>query len=204
MANDDVSGEMLAVWVDREYDRHKAEQPGGSRYGEYVRADAGLFGEAWEREDRRAWVASIAWQIASAPFMEPGYISRHPRVFELHVAPCGWDGSLIVRLELITPQCEILTRSREWQGDRGWRDWLNTPWGPDHFDLPTDEQVLKEPYLLSSSVLMFGVPADALPDVEPVPLAGEDLVDVATRAVDAIADAINTAVSPAIATIEGS
>jgi len=64
-------------------------------------------------------------------------------------------------------------------------------------------QLLRVQYLLSSSVLMFGVPADALPDVEPAPLASEDLVDVATRAVDAIADAINTAVSPAIAMIEG-
>jgi len=52
-------------------------------------------------------------------------------------------------------------------------------------------------------VQRHGVPADALPDVEPAPLASEDLVDVATRAVDAIADAINTAVSPAIAMIEG-
>lgn len=75
-------------WPDDDYDAEYASN-GTSRYGAYLHTrHAGLFREGGELTTDPLRFAAAAWEIASAPIMDPPYVRSHPRV--LYTIP-EWD-----------------------------------------------------------------------------------------------------------------
>lgn len=193
--------DTAAVWIDSDSDQAHARLGSTSRYADMVLASTALFADAWTSKTPAAIAAHVAWLIAiDAGADRPGYARQHSRIFELFV---DWtdDGALTVKLELITPQSEALAAFVAAAADGEWSDWPVRATHDDPHRPPTDEQIRKTSYLLSSSVLMFQLPIE-LPALPAYPLEGDALVDFAMRSVSSIAAAINATISPAIALLE--
>lgn len=143
-----------AVWIDADYDREHATG-GHSRYGAYVRDRLGSFAECWDGsydDPAEVQFAATAWRVATGPIMVPGYVRCHPRILTTELEPSSWDCSLLAQVDLITPWPRPLTDSRRWMAatDRGWwRDW-QLEFGGTYY-APTDEDLTKAPYLLTSA-----------------------------------------------------
>jgi len=201
-----------AVWIDTAYDTEQASN-GHSRYGAYVRDRIDWFADCWDGCDEGvlpARFAATAWRIATGPVMVPGYIRRHRRVLSTELACSYWDGSLLARVDLITPWPQPLRQDSGWvkQTDRGWwRDWP-IEFG-DAYCEPGDEDLAKAPYLLTTASLRFTVPSAELSDA-PRASGGAGLPDPAallTAAQQSVARAVravNRVVWPVIDQLEHS
>jgi hypothetical protein len=191
-----------AFWIDRDYDAAQASD-GVSRYGAYVRQHAAEFAEAWGESDAVSRFAESAWRAGTGPVMAPGYVRCHPRIKRARVQRSHWDGSLAAAVELVGLWSAALDSSRSWQGDRYWRDWPteHQHWNNrDVFLEPSEEDITKAPYLLTTHDLRFAVPTGALP----APPAGpyDDLVDLARATVETLVAELNRIVAPVIAALE--
>src|SRR3569833_2885723 len=167
-------GEHEALWVDREYDRGRAD--GSSRYAERVRHNVAAFDESWG-DIAPVTFACAAWRLATAP--PPPWVRWHRRI--LPVAPLPAQ----------------LTTSREWWRDRGWRDWPQT-FG--QYLEPTDRDLTRSPFLRTTLVIDTPVPLGALPPAPSGP--SETLADTARLAVTVLVKELNELLNPIIRRLE--
>ncbi len=199
-----------AVWIDADYDKDSASD-GKSRYGAYVRDRVSSFAECWDgiyEEALAVHFAATAWQAATGPIMVPGYVRYHRRIRGVQLEHSYWDGSLLASLDLITPWPQQLRESPRWmeQTARGWwRDWL-MEFG-DAYCEPSDEDLTKAPYLLTTASMRFTVPSIELPQ-PPVGWRGRgmpdpaDLVATARESVAVVVRELNRIVGPVIRALE--
>jgi len=199
-----------AVWVDADYDRENASD-GVSRYGTHVRDRFDSFAECWDStydSTLPVHFAENAWQVAICPIMAPGYVRYHQRILSTGLGHTYGGGSLLARVDLITPWPAALRSSRRWIDDAGrgwWRGWVRGFGGTYHE--PSDNDLARDPYLLSIASLRFTVPIADLP----TPLTAEHgrpdaavVVVAAQRAVAVLVDAVNRMVWPVIQQLERS
>ncbi len=194
-----------ALWIDADYDRDRASD-GSSRYGAYVRQHLDSFAECWDgtfEEDLKVHFAETAWRVATGPIMVPGYVRCHRRIMRTELAYSYWDGSLLAAVDLVTPWPAPLTESRQWmeQSGRGrWSDWL-VEFG-DALCEPSDQDLAKGPFLLTTSSLRLAVPDGQLPLPPSARQAPHDLADLARQAVATAVREIDRVVRPVIEALE--
>jgi hypothetical protein len=185
-------GEHEALWVDREYDRGRAD--GSSRYAERVRHNVAAFDESWG-DIAPVTFACAAWRLATAP--PPPWVRRHRRILSVTCDRNPWDGTLTAHALLVSPLPAQLTTSREWWRDRGWRDWPQT-FG--QYLEPTDQDLTRSPFLRTTLVIDTPVPLGALP---PAPSGPSDtLADTARLAVTVLVKELNELLNPIIRRLE--
>lgn len=199
-----------AVWIDADYDRENASDK-VSRFGAHIRERLDSFAECWDGTYDRALqvhFAENAWQVAIGPIMTPGYVRYHPRILSIGLAHTYRAGLLLARVDLITPWPAALRSSRRWIDDAGrgwWRGWVQE-FGHTYRE-PSEEDLSRDPYLLSIASLRFTVPIAGLP-TPPTAKHGQPdaavVVAAAQRAVAVIADAVNRMVWPVIQQLERS
>jgi len=199
-----------AVWIDDAYDHSHASNR-TSRYGAYIAQHLDTFAECWDGtfdSDLSSHFTAAAWRVAIGPIMAPGYVRYHPRILHTELAHSYWDGSLLARVDLIAPWPHPLQRSTQWMQPTGrgwWHDWCNE-FG-DAYCEPSDEDLAKSPYLLTTASLRFSLPtadlpllpaswrAQAMPDIA-------EVVTVAQAAVAVTVKEINQAVGPVLEALE--
>jgi len=193
-----MSPAPTAFWIDRDYDREQASD-GISRYGAYLR-DATF--EPWTDDDQAVEWAVFAWRRATGPVMSPGYVRYHPRVLAAQLERSGWDGSLIVRVSLVSAWPEQLTRAlvravRLGDRDAYWQDWPTEYRSCDttYYCEPSEADIAARPYLLTTVSLQFTVPSAALP--EP-PATSAALLSAGQQAVAVVVAELNRIVGPVL------
>jgi hypothetical protein len=184
---------MVAFWIDDGFDREHAAD-GRSRYGEEVRRRIDDFAGAWG-DIAPATFAVVAWRLATT--LEPGYVRRHPRIVAATCARSPWDGSLIGEVTLVSPWPAQLTWSRQWDRDRGWRDWpqLFGQYAP-----PSERDLTRSPHLRASLLVQAPVRLDDLPPAPERP--GGDVDQVARRSVAVLVRELNELLDPIVAQLE--
>jgi hypothetical protein len=190
-----------AFWVDRDYDREHASD-GISRYGAYLR-DAAF--EPWTDHDQAVEWAVFAWRCATGPVMSPGYVGYHPKVLAARLERSGWDGSLVVGVDVVSAWPDqlktALARGLRLGGSRAywqdWQDWPSEYRGGDTISHhgPNEADVAARPYLLAAVSLQFTVPSAALP--EP-PATSADLLSAGQQAVAVVVTELNRIVGPVL------
>lgn len=88
----------------------------------------------------------------------------------------GWDGSLTVRVQLVSPWPEALAASQVWGHDRGWRGWPET-FG--QFLAPSQEELSRIPHVRPVLLIDAPLPLADLPSVPDEP--GLELPELAAR-----------------------
>ncbi|MBP2708226.1 hypothetical protein JOL79_31050 [Microbispora sp. RL4-1S] len=180
-----------AFWVDHRAGRERAPN-GVSRYAELLRDNAGEFDGVWGDIAPVAF-ASAAWRVATPPLASPAIVRWHRRVLTASCLRNGWDGSMIARLTLVSPMPSQLTRSRAWWRDRGWQGW---PAILGQYVEPAERELTKIPYLRPVVMVDAPLPLDDLPPAPDAP--GDDLAEVAHRALVVLARELNQLVGPLI------
>ncbi|HEX2315911.1 MAG TPA: hypothetical protein VHJ17_19350 [Thermomonospora sp.] len=188
-------GEHTAFWIDHDYDRERAAGR-VSRYGEHVRRNVAEFADSWG-DIAPVTFACAAWRLATDPFLTPGYVRWHRRVWNATCSRNTWDGSLTAHVTLVSPLPAELTVSREWWRDRGWRDWPQT-FG--QFLAPSAEDVSKSPHLRGVLLVDTPVPLDRLPAAPEGPHA--DVEGAARHAVAVMVKELNDLVDPILRRLE--
>ncbi|MET0418041.1 MAG: hypothetical protein ABW022_18680 [Actinoplanes sp.] len=178
---------MDAFWIDEHFDREHAAD-GRSRYAEHVRRKQDEFAPAWG-DIAPVTFAVVAWRLATE--LEPGYVRRHTRIVSAACARSPWDGSLICDVTLGSPWPAQLTWSRQWNRDRGWRDW---PRLMGQYIAPTDQDVTRAPHLRASLAVQAPVRLDDLPPAPDGP--DEELEQNARRAVTVLVRELNELLNP--------
>lgn len=199
-----------ALWIDAEYDVGHASN-GRSRYEAYIAKNLDSFAECWDGTSEvglKAHFAAEAWRVATGPIMVPGYVRYHRRIIRTGLANSYWDNSLLAAVDLIAPWPRQLRESRHWMERTGrgwWRDWL-TELG-NVYDVPSDEDVTKAPFLLTTASLRFTTPTADLPQPPTVwrGRGGPDASTIVASARTAVAISIreiNRVVWPIIQVLE--
>jgi hypothetical protein len=193
-----MSQTLTAFWVDRDYDRFHASN-GISRYGAYLR-DATF--EPWTDNDQAVEWAVFAWRRATGPVMSPGYVRYHPQVLGARLERSGWDGSLVVGVNLVSSWPEhlktpLVRALRLGDRDVYWQDWPTEYLGGDTISYyePSEADVAARPYLLATISLQVTVPSAALP--EP-PAASTALLSAGQQAVAVVVAELNRIVGPVL------
>lgn len=182
-----------AFWIDRDYDYDQASD-GHSRYAAYIRRNAAAFTDAWDYDTPSpAAFASAAWRVATGPIMAPGYVRSHERIHGVHVARNDWDGSLVAEVIVATGPPAPLTRMRRW---RGWQAEFDA-----HYLEPDGQDLAHRAYMLTTTRLLFPLPADRLPTL-PADEHDADLTGLAAAYVEVLVDELNTVVGPVLAALE--
>jgi hypothetical protein len=196
--NPDMSVAPAAFWVDRDHDREHASD-GVSRYGAYLR-DAAF--EPWTDNDQAVEWAVFAWRRATGPVMSPGYVRYHPRVLAARLERSGWDGSLVVGVDLVSAWPErlkaALGRGMRLGGQNVyWQDWPVEYRGGDAISYyePSEADVAARPYLLTTVGLRFTVPSAELPEPPATPAA---LLSAGQQAVAVMVVELNRIVGPVL------
>ncbi|GAA5081246.1 hypothetical protein HNP84_009366 [Thermocatellispora tengchongensis] len=187
--------EPVAFWVDHEYDRERAAD-GVSRFGDQVRSSTAEFAGAFGDIAPVAF-ACTAWRLATAPVLSPGYVRWHRRILSARCLRNSWDGTMMARVELVSPRPATLTWTPDWEGDREWRDWPQT-FG--QFLEPSEQDLVKTSYLRAMLLLQTPIPLDGLPDAPAD--ADDDLEETARRTVILLAKKLNDAVGPIVRQLE--
>jgi hypothetical protein len=198
MENPSMSTAPAAFWVDRGYDREHASD-GISRFGAYLR-DAAF--EPWTDDDQAAEWAAFAWERATGPVMNPGYVRYHPRVLAARLERSGWDGSLAAAVRLVCDWPAQLTAAlargvRVGGRDASWQDWPVERLGGDtvSYHEPGEADVAARPYLLATLSLQFTVPSAAL---QQPPATSAALLGAGQQAVAAVVAELNRVVGPVL------
>ncbi|MFE9692490.1 hypothetical protein [Micromonospora sp. NPDC005806] len=174
---------VRAFWLDEQLDRERGAA-GHGRYGAEVSRRLNEFADTWG-DIAPVGFAVTAWRLATT--LEPPYVRWHRRVVSATCARSPWDGSLTRAVTLVSPWPAELTWSRQWQRDRGWRDW---PEVFGQFVTPADRDVTHTPHLRGTLQMKASLPLDDLP---PAPdRAGNAVSGAAPRAV---ASASNPAIA---------
>ncbi len=184
---------MRTFWLDENFDREHATD-GHSRYAAEVRRRLAEFAPAWG-DFAPVTFAVVAWRLAVE--LEPGYVRRHPRIVSAGCARSPWDGSLTCDVTLVSPWPAQLTRSRQWDRDRGWRDW---PQLFGQFVGPSEQDLTRAPHLRASLLVQAPVRLDDLP---PAPAGPHDDVEAtARRALIVLVRELNELLDPVLDQLE--
>lgn len=175
--------------LDTEWDRDRADPGTPSRYGNYLRSEAATFEEIRkDYDDPTVPFIALAWRVATGPVMSPPYVVYPRRVTHVQLERNNWDGSSILRVDLITDRPQSLQDAKT-GGGRRFRGWATRYDGS--FTAIDDRDVAAEPYLLPRADVLLPVPAGTLPRVG----AGE-LLDDALAGVRAMVRLLNREVGP--------
>ncbi|MEU6558127.1 hypothetical protein [Nocardia nova] len=186
-----------ACWVDHNYDRENAGG-GGSRFGRHVRDHAEEFADCWG-DIAPVGFACAGWRLATAPALDPGYVRFHRRVLSAECLRNRWDGTLMVRVSIVSALPEALSGSRVWERDRGWRGWPET-FG--QYLAPSQEEVSRNPYARPTLLIDAPIPLDDLPPPPDEPSA--ELPELADRAVTVVVRELNELLAPMLSTLDAS
>ncbi|WP_406091478.1 hypothetical protein [Kitasatospora purpeofusca] len=182
----------LAV-VDDIRDREQASD-GHSRYGAYLAKYADDFHEDGEPL-RPVDFAAVAWSVATAPVMSPGYVDVRPDVQPLTVRR-DHDGRAVLGTKVGLRHSDLARRPA---GRLRALDWERNPWdrpdepwpvliGPDRTDRPA---------VLVTATLLVPVPDDIL--LQPTAARpGRTLTHEAKQVVAALAAHANHALAPLV------
>ncbi|GGK88688.1 hypothetical protein [Mangrovihabitans endophyticus] len=177
-------------WIDENFDREHAEA-GQSRYGDQVRRHLDEFAEAWGDIAPTAF-AVAAWRIATT--LQPGFVRWHRRVVSAVCTRNAWDGGLTCDVAVVSPLPAQLTWSRQWERDRGWREWPQT-FG--QYVDPTDRDLTRNPHLRASLRIQAPVRLDDLPPAPDGPDT-DDVEATARRAVVVLVRELNDITDPVV------
>ncbi|GAA2755886.1 hypothetical protein [Actinopolymorpha rutila] len=171
------------VWVDEAYDRDYASD-GVSRYGAYLRSRAHLFDDDGAPLDAVSF-AGIAWQIACAPVMSPGFVHTADTIGRVRCRGSEESSEeLIAEMDARLGWPARLARPRL----SGWRDWERDDFGG-----------LMEP-AADRRALLFSVRVQLPVSTLGLPVPTSTAVDVgaAIEAVHLLCRRINDDVRPAL------
>ncbi|MDG4781283.1 hypothetical protein O7614_16660 [Micromonospora sp. WMMD961] len=132
--------EPRAFWLDEQFDREHGTD-GRGRYEAEVLRRIGEFDETWG-DFAPVSFAATAWQVATA--LSPGFVRWHRRIISATCARSPWDGSMVCAVTVVSGWPAELTWTKQWQRDRGWRDW---PQLFGQFTTPTDQDQTRSPHL---------------------------------------------------------
>jgi hypothetical protein len=182
-----------AFWIDENFDREHA--PGGrSRYRDEVRRRVDEFAPAWG-DIAPVTFAVVAWRLATT--LQPGYVRWHPRIVSASCLRSPWDGSLTCDVTLVSPWPAQLTWSRQWDRDRGWRDW---PQLFGQYVGPSEQDLTRSPHLRASLLVQAPVRLDDLPPAPEGP--ADDVERAAHRAVTVLVRELNDLLNPIVDQLE--
>ncbi|MCO8271826.1 hypothetical protein M1L60_14605 [Actinoplanes sp. TRM 88003] len=186
---------LTVAWIDDHYDRENAGV-GRSRFAEHVWVHAKEFDDCWG-DISPVNFACVAWRLATAPHLDPGFVRLHRRVLRAECRRNTWDGSLTVAVDLVAPWPGELTASRDWTRDRGWRGWPET-FG--QFLTPSAEELSRIPHLRSTLTAEAPLPLAGLPKIPED--AGPELPDLAERTVAVLVRELNDLLAPLVTRLE--
>jgi hypothetical protein len=185
--------DQRAFWLDEQFDREHGTG-GRSRYDAEVDARLAEFGDSWGDIAPVAF-ASTAWRLAAE--LSPGYVRWHRRILSATCTRSPWDGSMTFAVSVISRWPAELTWTRQWQRDRGWRDW---PQLFGQYTTPTDQDLTRRPHLRAVLQVEGPVPLDDLPPAPDGPDAS--VPATARRAVAVLVRELNEIVTPIIGQLE--
>jgi hypothetical protein len=183
-----------AFRIDENFDREHATV-GRSRYGDEVRRRIDDFADSWG-DIAPVTFAVVAWRLATT--LQPGYVRWHPRIVSAACSRSPWDGGLTCDIMLVSPWPAQLTWSRQWDRDRGWRDW---PQLFGQYVGPSDRDLTRSPHLRASLQVQAPVRLDDLPPAPDGPDADE-VERAATRAVAVLVRELNDLLDPIVDQLE--
>jgi hypothetical protein len=186
-------GVQQAFWIDENFDREHADG-GPSRYGDEVRRRVDEFADAWG-DIAPVTFAVVAWRLATT--RQPGYVRRHPRVVSAACSRNPWDGGLTCDVTLVSRWPAELTWSRQWDRDRGWRDW---PQLFGQYVGPSERDLTRSPHLRASLLVQAPVRLDDLPPAPDGP--GGAVEEIARIAVTVLVRELNELISPIVDQLE--
>ncbi|WP_431955608.1 hypothetical protein [Nocardia lijiangensis] len=186
---------VSAFWIDRQYDRESAGD-GQSRFGRHVERHAADFADCWG-DIAPVSFACVAWRLATPPHLEPGFARFHHRVLSADCLRNPWDGTLIARLSIVSPWPDVLSSSRVWGRDRGWRGWPET-FG--QYLAPSHEEISRNPYARATLLIDAPISLDELP--APPDARTSELVGLADRAVTVITRELNELLVPMLTALD--
>ncbi|MGW3183858.1 hypothetical protein ACWDD9_31775 [Kitasatospora sp. NPDC001119] len=146
-----------------------------------------------------AEVAMLAWTVATAPTMMPGYVRIRPDLLAVTATPAeDAPADLVLRITVPLPHRALAARP----GPGRWLDWERDcyqrgPWSAQVEPIPDHRPVLT----LTADILL-PLPADEL-ITPPVPLPRAELTRTAKRVVARLADHVNEFGGPAVASLLG-
>ncbi|MGW0948518.1 hypothetical protein ACWD4O_39010 [Streptomyces sp. NPDC002623] len=193
------------VAIDGQYDRDNASD-GKSRYGSYLRQNAGLFRDAWTDTPRPVQdpieFAVHAWAVATGPIMAPGYVRIRPDLHRVTLHRDDYDGSLYAQIVVPLRHGHISDIGRKFP--YSWRDWQKEhSWGDSggYFGL-IEPDPGKSPSVLAAATVR--VPGHDWPGlITPTAYEGAALVQEAQEAVAGVVAAINADAAPIVAKVVG-
>jgi hypothetical protein len=188
-----MMAEPRAFWLDHQFDREHGTG-GRGRYDAEVDARIDEFAGVWGDIAPVAFAAT-AWRLATE--MSPGHVRWHRRILSATCAPSPWDGSMIFAVPVVSRWPAELTWTRQWQRDRGWRDW---PQLFGQYPTPTDQDLTRGPHLRAMLQVEGPVPLDDLPPAPDGP--GESVAPAARRAVTVLVRELNELLAPIIGQLE--
>lgn len=178
-----------AFRLDTEWDRDRADPGTPSRYGNYLRFEAETFEEIRkDYDDPTVPFIALAWRVATGPVMSPPYVIYPRRVTHVQLERNDWDGSSILRVDLVTDRPQSLQDAKTGDG-RWFRGWSTRYDGG--LTAIDDRDVASAPYLLPRADVLVPVPVGTLPRVG----TGE-LLDDALAGVRAMVGLLNGGVGP--------
>jgi hypothetical protein len=182
-----------AFWLDDSFDREHAAD-GASRYAAEVRQRMDAFADAWG-DIAPVTFAVTAWRVATR--LSPPYVRWHRRIVSATCLRSPWDGSLTCDLTVVSPWPAELTWTKQWEHDRGWRDW------PQLFGqsvAPSARDLTRSPHLRAALRVQAPVPLDNLPPAPEGP--DDDVAQAARRAVSVLVRELNELLIPLIDQLE--
>jgi hypothetical protein len=185
--------EPRAFWLDEHFDREHGDA-GGSRYEAEVLARIDDFAHTWG-DIAPVGFAAAAWQLATD--LSPGYVRWHRRIVSATCTRSVWDGSMTCAVTVISRWPAELTWTRQWQRDRGWRDW---PQLFGQYTTPTEQDITRSPHLRAMLQVEAPIPLDDLPPAPDGP--NTSVVPAARRAVAVLVRELNELLAPMIGQLE--
>jgi hypothetical protein len=182
-------------WIDHGYDRERAATDVG-RYAAHVAANPDAFADTYG-DISPVGFACVAWDLATAPSLSPGYVRTHRRVLEAACVRNGYDGGLGCRVSLVAPWPAELSANRAWGHDQGWRDW---PLVLGQYVAPPDRDTARVPHARATLLVEAPLPLDGLPESPESPDDG--IAEAATRAVTILVRELNSLLAPMVRQLE--
>ena len=190
---------MSAVFgFDDAGDRDRASD-GVSRYGVYLRRYPKLFASLDEdgtvTGDPVAFTAA-AWQVATSPVMAPPYVVwTAERLQSVSLVSSEVDDALIARVLIAVPRPSALVSVS------GFGDWDRGDRWNRGYHVPYDDAVSRRPAMLTTTALMFHIPAVELHT--PADAPDRVSVDDAKASVKRLAALLDARCAPVLVALDG-
>ncbi|MEV6371920.1 hypothetical protein [Micromonospora musae] len=185
--------EPRAFWLDEQFDRERGTD-GHGRYEAEVLRRIDEFSDTWGDIAPVAFAAT-AWRLATE--LQPGYVRWHRRIVSATCTRSRWDGSMTCAVTVISRWPAELTWTKQWQRDRGWRDW---PQLFGQYTTPTDRDLTRSPHLRAMLQVEAPLPLDELPPAPDGP--DGSVASAARRAVSVVARELDELLAPMIRQLE--